>query len=208
MTIHLPLCKGDTASTGKPAYSDMERRGEESRGEQRRRGEQEATCSAVHGKPPTLKNSPESELCGMVRIWLLQVDRYLVRYTLNEVRLKSLAACPGWPLLWAWPAKAYRDDSAMKMMYWIQRRAAPRLSVGVWVLLHAGNRLFRCVNTLLCSATPGLPGDTRGPLGVTVSWGLERVTRVSDPWRFESWAAVACEGRTLGKPQRRFFNLE
>ncbi len=37
-----------------------------------RKGGQEETCPALPGKPATLKNSPESELRGMIEIWLQQ----------------------------------------------------------------------------------------------------------------------------------------
>lgn len=66
----------------------------------------------------------------------------------------------GWPLQQLWPYPSYRADSGMKMMYWgsrTQHRGAPWHSPRVWVLLQAGNRLFRSVNTRLCLGNLGLP---------------------------------------------------
>lgn len=73
----------------------------------------------------------------------------------------------------------------------IHQRVAPWHSLGVWVLLKAGNRLFRSVNTSLYLATFGLP--------------VAREAR--DDGQLGAWEALRTQGRKRGDSARtRVYN--
>lgn len=157
-------------------------------GREGRRG-QEETCSALPGR--TLKK--------LTRKWIERNDwnvtvaevenKYLVSYSLCSASgnraLQPLTSAVGLTLLPSLSRRFWDEDDVWESR--IQHQAAPWHSLRVWVLLQAGNRLFRSVNTHLCSATFWAADDTRRPL-MMVSWGLARLYA----WRFEfTWILTA-----------------